>query len=423
MKDIWRKKFKDKAENPGIGGFQVLTGFNANIDRKIDFEELDWNLVRPEELDEVKSIEEVKKVLSYAIQNGKNLEVDASNLDHSFETGETSIGGQAGIMANFLSGLEGSVTFYTPLLSEKLAQNIDEKVLHPYFDGDFTLKNVRDSSNTDRTKENIIIEFKEPKSGRLILSDKLRGFGPYFRSGIADNIKLVDENIQGALLSGFQNIQGNKEAKIEKARQQLQEIDSKIHLEIADTEKEKFKLIGNEILPLVDSIGLDETEALKIAEVSDKDYSEPLKMGEAFDLMKNLMEETALERCHLHTYRYHLLVAEKGYGLDLEVLRDGMIFGELSAIKCAEKGRIPNLEDFKGLDFEDIHVKNLDELEDFADFFNLDEFVETGKALIEDYKVCAIPTLIHEDPKRLVGMGDLISSGAFAYELSKENGQ
>jgi ADP-dependent phosphofructokinase/glucokinase len=204
MKDIWRKKFKDKAENPGIGGFQVLTGFNANIDRKIDFEELDWNLVRPEELDEVKSIEEVKKVLSYAIQNGKNLEVDASNLDHSFETGETSIGGQAGIMANFLSGLEGSVTFYTPLLSEKLAQNIDEKVLHPYFDGDFTLKNVRDSSNTDRTKENIIIEFKEPKSGRLILSDKLRGFGPYFRSGIADNIKLVDENIQGALLSGFQ---------------------------------------------------------------------------------------------------------------------------------------------------------------------------------------------------------------------------
>ncbi|EHK00758.1 hypothetical protein HRED_11237, partial [Candidatus Haloredivivus sp. G17] len=52
-----------------------------------------------------------------------------------------------------------------------------------------------------------------------------------------------------------------------------------------------------------------------------------------------------------------------------------------------------------------------------------DEFVETGKALIEDYKVCAIPTLIHEDPKRLVGMGDLISSGAFAYELSRENGQ
>lgn len=421
MKDIWRQKFKEKAENPGIGGFQVLTAFNANIDRKIDFEELDWSLVRPEELDEVKSIQDVKKVLSYAIQNGKNLEVDASGLDCNFDIGETSIGGQAGIMANFLSGLDGSVTFYTPLLSEKLAQNIDEKVLHPYFDKEFALKNVRDSANTDRTKENIIIEFKEPKSGRLILSDKLRGFGPYFRSGVAENIGLIDENIQGALLSGFQNIQGNKEAKIEKARQQLQEIGSKIHLEIADTENEKLKLIGNEILPLVDSIGLDENEALKLAEVSGKKYSEPLKIGEAFDLMKSLMEETGLERCHLHTYRYHVLVAEKDHNLDLEDLHDGMIFGELSAIKCAEKGRIPSLEDFKGLEFEDIHVKNLDELEDFADFFDLDEFVETGKAFIGDYKVCAIPTLIHEDPKRLVGMGDLISSGAFAYELSKEN--
>ena len=423
MKDRWRQKFKDKAEKPDIRGFQVLTGFNANIDRKIDFKDLGWSLVRPEKLNEVKDVKDIKKVLSYAIQNGKNLEVDASKLKHEFDIGETSVGGQAGIMANFLSGLEGSVTFYTPLLSQELAQNIDEKVLHPYFDGDFTLKNVRDSANTDRTKENIIIEFKEPKSGRLILSDKLRGFGPYFRSGIEENINLIDENIQGALLSGFQNIEGNKEAKLEKARQQIQKIDSMTHMEIADTSKENFKLLGNEILPFVNSVGMDETEALKLAEVSDKNYSRPLKIGEAFDLMKKLIEETDLQRCHLHTYEYHLLVAEEEYKMDLDDLLDGMIFGELSAIKCAELGRLPRLEDFDGIEFEDIHVRKLDELEDFANFFDLGDFVETGQALVDGYKVCAIPTLIHEEPERLVGMGDLISSGAFAYELSRESGQ
>jgi|GEM_PF-486882 len=423
MKDLWRQKFREKAEKPGIGGFQVLTAFNANIDRKIEFSDLDWSLVRPEELDEVSNVSDVKKVLSYAIQNGENLEVDASRLQYEFEIGDTSVGGQAAIMANFLSGLEGSVTFYTPLLSDKLAQNIDEKVLHPYFDGGFKLKNVRDSANTDRTKENIIIEFKEPKSGRLILSDKLRGFGPYFRSGITDNIDLIDENIQGVVLSGFHNLRGNKEAKIEKSRHQIQRIDSKIHVELADTEKENFKLIRENIIPFIESIGLDETEALKLAETLDKDYSRPLKMGEAFDLLKGLIDETDLARCHLHTYRYHLLVTEKEYSVDVDDIFDGMIFGEISAIKCAEKGRLPNLEDFGDLSFTDIHVKNLDQHEDFADFFDLENFVETGKASIEDYNVCAIPTLIHEEPDRLVGMGDLISSGAFAYELSKESGQ
>lgn len=423
MKETWREKFKATAENPDIGRFQVLTAFNANIDRKIDFEELEWDLVSPEELDEVKNLREVKKVLSYAIQNGKNLEVDASKLNHKFETGTKDIGGQAGIMANFLSGMNGSVTFYTPLLSERLAETVNEKVLHPYFDKEFSLKNVRDAANTDRTKENTIIEFKEPKSGRLILSDKLRGFGPYFRSGIAENIDLIDKNIQGALLSGFQNIKGNKEAKIEKSRQQIKKLDSKTHLELVDTDKEIFRLLGQEIIPVVDSIGMDETEALKIASISDKEYSKPLKMGEAFDLMKDLLDESDLERCHLHTYRYHLLVAEEDYQVEIDDILDGMVLGEVSAIKSAEEGRIPKIEDFGNLDFDNLHVKKLDELEDFAEFFDLDDFVRTGKAKIENYKVCSIPTLIHENPNRLVGMGDLISSGSFAYELSRENEQ
>ena len=421
MKDIWRNRYVEMAESPDIGEFHVLTGFNANIDRTLKFEDLEWSLeVEAEHLETVKDMEDVRKVLKYSMEEGKNLEVDASKLNKDFGGGKTSIGGQAGIMANFLSGLNGSVTFYTPLLSEKLAGEINEKVLHPYFEDEFVLKNVRDASNTDRTKENVIIEYSEPQSGRLILSDRLRGFGPYFRSGTAENLNLIDENIQGALFSGFQNVTGNKELKIEKSKQQLEKIESKTHIEMVDCSRDLFNLIGHNILPHADSVGLDENEALQLAEVAGKNISEPLHLGEAFDLFKTLMKETGLQRCHLHTYRYHLIVADENYNLGLEDIRDGMLFGELAAIKSAELGRIPVSADLDGLSFEDVHVKSLDEFEEFEDFFNLENFAENGLAEIDEFKVVAVPTLIHENPERLVGMGDLISSGAFAYELSKE---
>lgn len=421
MKDEWRKKYQKISEKPEVGGFQVLTAFNANIDRTIKFEDADWDLdVKPENLDSVKTWEDVEKVLKFAVENGKNLEVDASSLKEKPENGTPSIGGQAGIMANFLSGLNGSVTFYTPLLSQELADMIDEKVLHPYFDKDFSLKNVRDASNTDRTKENIIIEFAEPKSGRLILSDKLRGFGPYFRSGIEDNIALIDQNIEGALFSGFQNITGNREAKIEKAWQQLSKVNSRTHIELADSDREILKLIVHELLPQANSLGLDENEALEISDLIGKDFSDQLHVGEAFDLSRELIEDRDLERVHLHTYRYHLVVAAGDYTPELEDIRNGMLFGEVSAIKSAEIGKIPCSDDFDGLSFDNKHVRNLDELEEFQDFFNLEGFTETGTAEIDGYKVAAIPAVIHEEPKRLVGMGDLISSGAFIYELSRE---
>ena len=417
MKDLWREKYRSMAQERPELGFSVLTAFNANIDRKLKYEDLGLDLedVEPQDLDTVRDMDEVKSLLKYAMENGANLEADIDNFDHDFP-GTESIGGQAGIMANFLSGLKGSVTFYTPFLSQDLANLVDEKVLHPYMDEKFVLKNVRDSSNTDRTKENIIIEYNEDYSGRVILSDKLRGFGPYFRSGIEDNLGLIDENIDRALLSGFHNAEGNFQSKIKKSVSQLENIDSPKHLEMVDCRAKKFRHIMEELAPHVESIGLDENEGKKVREFFDKETGEDLHIGEAFEMSKLLIERSNLERVHLHTYRYHLVVTEKDYSLGLEELRDSILFGEVSAILMADKGEVPEIEDFEGLDFEKLHIKNMDEIEEFGDFFELDNFAQRGFSEVEDYKVAAIPTLIHEEPERLVGMGDIISSGAYIYE-------
>lgn len=417
MKDIWREKYREMSETKPELDFSVLAAFNANIDRTTNYKDLDFNLesTEPENLDIVRDIEDVKSLLKYAIENGENLETDMKELNYEFP-GDQSIGGQAGIMANFLSGLNGSVTFYTPFLSEELASLLDEKVLHPYMDKEFVLKNVRDASNADRTKENIIIEFNEEYSGRVILSDQLRGFGPYFRAGIEDNLDLIDDNIDRALLSGFHNAQGNFESKIKKSVNQISSLESPKHLEMVDCSENKFKFIMEELAPHVESIGLDETEGKKVREFFGKENKGELHIGEAFEMAKMLIERSNLERVHLHTYRYHILVTDEEYPLSPEELRDSMLFGEISAINMAEKGYIPSLEDYNPLEFENLHIKNLDELEEFEDFFNLQGFVQDGFSEVEGYKVAAIPALIHEEPKRLVGMGDLISSGTYVYE-------
>lgn len=419
MKDVWRQKYSDMSEERPDLDFSVLTAFNANIDLRTSYEKLDWNLedVEAEVLDSVTNIEDVKSVLKHAMGNGENIECNLKNLDTEI-SGKKSLGGQAGIMANFLSGLNGSVTFYTPFLSQELAELIDEKVLHPYIDEEFVLKNVRDASNTDRTKKNIIIEYNQENSGRLILSDSLRGFGPYFRSGIEKNLEMIDKDVDRILLSGFHNAQGNFEAKIAKSVGQLKKLESPKHLEMVDCEHDKFKHIMEELTPHVHSIGLDETEGKKVREFFNLETNEDLHIGEAFEMSKKLIEKSNLERVHLHTYRYHLLVTDKDYPVSLERLRDSMLFGETSAVLSADIGKLPEAEDFEGLDFDKVHIKNMDELEEFADFFHLSDFTEKGYAMVEDYKVAAIPTLIHEDPKRLVGMGDLISSGTYIYEIN-----
>ena len=418
MKDIWRERYQEISEKTPELDFSVLTAFNANIDLRTSFEELNWDLedIEGEVLDSVNNIDEVKSVLKHAIRHGENIECNLKGLDEEI-SGEKSLGGQAGIMANFLSGLNGSVTFYTPFLSEELAELVDEKVLHPYFDEEFILKNVRDASNTDRTKKNIIIEYNQDKSGRLILSDSLRGFGPYFRSEIEKNLELIDQDVDRILVSGFHNAQGNFEAKISKSVDQLGKLESPKHLEMVDCQPDKFKHIMEELTPHVESIGLDETEGRKVREFFDLETNDKLHIGEAFEMSKKLISKSNLERVHLHTYRYHLLVTDKDYPIALEHLRDSMLFGETSAVLSADIGRLPESEDFGGLNFDNVHIKKMDELEEFADFFNLEGFAEKGYAMVEDYKVAAIPTLIHEDPERLVGMGDLISSGTYVYEI------
>lgn len=399
----------------------ILTGFNANIDIIHQLPDLELNLseIDSELFSQISTQRELNSSLKYCIENSENNEVDLGDLDPDFE-GEEFIGGQAGIMSNFLAGTGNGVIFYTPLLSEELASEIDEKVLYPVIDGEFMLKNVRDASNTDRTKKNHIFEFnKNDSTGRLIVSDTLKGFGPYFRKGVEENIGIIEENIDCAVFSGFHDISGNREAKLKKSAEQLQMIDKPVHLEFVNKDSETTSLILKNILPEVNSFGLDETEfeslmdLLKIGESSGN-----LNLGEAFDASKKIIQKFDLDRIHLHTYRYHLTVATEDHNTSTLRIRESMLYGEVAAIQAADTGHIPSKEDITEFNMDNKEIKSLKELKDFGEFFDILGFEESGIAEIDGFKVVAIPTIIHNDPEKTVGMGDIISSGTFTSEFS-----
>lgn len=399
----------------------ALIGFNANIDVIHQTSDLDFDLseTEPELVDKLSTLDELKASIKYCIEKGENNEVDIDDLELELD-GEEHIGGQAGIMSNFLAGTGNGVIFYTPLLSDELAEEVDEKVLYPVIDGEFMLKNVKDASNTDRTKKNHIFEFSnEDNTGRLIVSDTLKGFGPYFRKGVEDNLDIIQDNIDCAVFSGFHDIEGNKEAKLKKSAKQLHMIENPVHLEFVNKNTETTTLILEQILPEVDSLGLDETEFRRLSELLEiETLEDEFSLGEAFDTSRKIIQKFDLSRIHLHTYRYHLTVTTEDYPNPIHEIQESMLYGEVAAIQSADTGHIATEEDITKFDMDDKEINGLHELRHFGDFFDLEDFEESGTAEIDGFKVAAIPTVIHHDPERTVGMGDIISSGAFTSEFS-----
>lgn len=417
MKQKWIEKYLE-ACNRERSSVDVLIGFNANIDVIYDLEELELDLeeVDAKHVEKVSDKTELRKQMKYAFNDNINEEVELE-FDPDLGEADERVGGQAGIMSNFLSRQQNAVIFYTPFLSSNLADKMNEKILTPVMDGKFVLKNVKDSVSAERTKKNIIIEYDNNSTGRVIFSRKMKGFGPYFRKGIEDNFDILESNVDRAIFAGYHDVEGNMEAKLKKAEDQLQKFGKPIHLEYVHRE-ETVDLLLEHILPYVDSIGLDEDESRSLADEIDLDISEDFSLGDAFRLAKELIKTNEkLERVHIHTYRFHVTVCDENYSIEEDRIRKAMLYGEMAAIKAADIGLIPKKDDLEGFEMDKIHLHRLDDFEHFEDFFDLNDFVRTGQATLENMKVVAVPTLIHEDPERIVGLGDIISSGAFIGEL------
>jgi len=165
----------------------------------------------------------------------------------------------------------------------------------------------------------------------------------------------------------------------------------KIHIELASIRRNRVRrALLETVMKHADSVGMNEMELFWTA--GDMDVSdEKIKKGEAVAVEKaiqKLMERTGVGRVHFHTLGYYMLVKE---GADGELL--GLASAALAAAYLAHTGRRP-------------HFKDLEKV------LNLPVVKENLFRVEKDAVI--LPTKISPNPKRTVGLGDTISSIAFA---------
>ncbi len=395
--------------------------------------------------------------LVHALKTGKPMAVPLVNeelhswFDSHFRYDVERMGGQAGIIANLLSSLDfRRVTVYTPHLARKQAEMFVNRpnLFYPVVEnGRLTFKHPREAyRENDPLKVNRIFEFRAgttfrlgdetitvPFSGRFIVSARFESIRIYTEPELRPFLPQVGEMSDGAILSGYQGIKlrysDGKDANhyLRKAKEDImllkREKDVKVHLEFASIQSRELrkKVIYN-LFPLVDSVGMDESEiayvlsALGYDRLADRIFTynriEDTVLGG-----KILIDEMNLELLQIHTIYYIMYIAHADNPLSEGELRRGLELATTLAASRASLGDITSPDQ--------ISVGASVPYNERGEYVKL-RFEEAKRKLrTKEYKLVIIPTRLVQNPVSTVGLGDTISTGAFTSYLAmlKEKGE
>ena len=435
---------------------RVFVAFNANIDtlHKLSEKRLEKIIAenggnkihsmakKPPE--NITSKEDFLANLIYTIKTSSAREIACQNkkvaewADENFPPKEERTGGQAGIMANYLAGLEIDVIAYTPLLSGKQASFFNSEVKYPSVKNrKLAIVAIKKASNSERTKINRIFEFKKGfklgsttscRANRFILASRPKGTEPYFSKELEAYIPKMFQGVNRVILSGYQSEKACNLAHFRKARMQIRKIKKSnpkllIHLEEAFvSDKGLEKDIVEYIAKNVDSIGMNEVEVRQIAScVLQKRTLEkyPKNTLEGlYALGVQIAKKLGLLRAHIHYLGFYIAIVNKKYPIQPENVRDALLYASLAAEARAKKGALPSRKDIFTQKLNDISEKGIQEIRALQKALHLCEgFLTTGICEMDGHYLIAVPTIISKHPKTTVGMGDVISSSAFAGEV------
>ncbi|WP_297464549.1 ADP-specific phosphofructokinase [Thermococcus sp.] len=388
--------------------------------------------------------------LVHALKTGKPMAVPLVNeelhawFDSHFRYDVERMGGQAGIIANLLANLDfRRVLVYTPHLARKQATMFVDRpnLFYPVVgDGKLVFRHPREAYREgDPIKVNRIFEFRAgttfklgdetitvPFSGRFIVSARFESIRVYTEPELKPFLPEIGEMVDGAILSGYQGIKlrysDGKDANhyLREAKRDIlllkREKDVKVHLEFASIQNRELrkKVIYN-LFPLVDSVGMDESEiayvlnALGYPKLSDRIFTynriEDTVLGG-----KILIDEMNLEVLQIHTIYYIMYITHADNPLSEDELRSSLELATTLAAARASLGEIISPEDFRvGLSVP---------YNERGEYVKL-RFEEAKRKLrTREYRVVIIPTRLVKNPVSTVGLGDTISAGAFTSYLA-----
>lgn len=262
---------------------------------------------------------------------------------------------------------------------------------------------------------------KCPKSNRFIAT-----YDPLNINLVKDTFfvkKALETPMDFIMLSGFHALTEKKKG-LELVEQSVPFIeqwkekskDGILHLEIASTQDISVrKAIVEQIAPLVDSIGVNERETIDILEVIEhKELAEKIdKDTHSVNLFTGIMaikEYIKCPRIQLHMFGLYLTVQDKGFHITPEKNRQGMALAATVAASKAGTGHLNTKENLLWAFGKEVDDVGLAELSDLANYLGDKNIIHSGIGCFNGFDIIAVPTIIIDKPKTLVGMGDTISS-------------
>lgn len=470
MHSLWQNRVKDAVQNKLTAS--TLAAFNTNVDVVVHLNDsslkklqadprLDLSKVeslRSTEITTIVNGNEFLAVLMEALEAGKSHYIVLSNmqllnwLEEVFAERKESMGGQAGIIANQMAALGARSIVYTSLLSPKQASMFFPEVDVPVIEGNLAIVNVKDGvRSTDQIKENWIFEYAKgerfeinghvivtPRANRVILATRPQGIKMGFGPEMDGFLPSLGQEIDVAFLAGFHYAPTKKDeldqylASSMDSVHQLKEQNPRLrfHFEYvpmseAEAEKSMLKAVATEI----QSFGINENEIKRVLNILGYERECAAIEGNerAFCLYEGslrIMEHLGFERIQLHNLGYYVVVLKKPYPLDPKQVREACLYASsVNAIKAKYGGYVlhEKLTEAGEIALSQI---GLDQLQAFALEMKSQgiqvpaDFTSEGILEREDHYVLVIPAHVVPNPVSTVGMGDTISSSAFAYEWS-----
>lgn len=189
-----------------------------------------------------------------------------------------------------------------------------------------------------------------------------------------------------------------------------------IHLEVASTQDiEVRRAIIEKVGTEVDSLGLNERETIEVLQVIDEQNLADICEAEVsainlFEAILRIKQKINCKRIQMHMFGLYMTIQDKDFKVTPQRSREGMCLAAMVAAGKAGSGHINTEENLLWAKGRSASEPGLKELQSLSQYVKDKVLLEEGICDYAGYTVIAVPTILVEKPKTLVGMGDTISS-------------
>ncbi|MFQ5838978.1 MAG: ADP-dependent glucokinase/phosphofructokinase [Thermoplasmata archaeon] len=437
----WERHYAAALKRNPLEGVRALLAYNSVVDkvRSVD-EDLLSRLRTPKEVPPIyakaaKDLDDLAEGLCYSISNGLALEVICSPQVIRFleDLGgyEEHLGGQVAIVARLLSDFGAArVLVHPDRFNRRLASLYrGGRAEVPLRIGGVVKKVKAEEFYWDCEPEvHYILEYPAglsfgdgpaPRANRFIAAPMTKVL---FHREWEEALPAVSKGSDVFFIAGLNHMGEDYEESFRRVREHIRTSKASnpslvVHLEITSVpDLRKREAIVDDIMPLVDSVGVNEAELADLAFLLGLPRWEEARRNAVYQLeAMYLIRALGVKRVNMHTLGYYLALSPNPA---VEV-RNSLLFAALVAVARAALGRSPRPEDLSMATEVPLAERGLKEMERLSEVLKLKglehrTFLQEGWCAEEG--LVAVPARVVEDPRYTVGLGDTISGASIFSE-------